>query len=299
MSQTPRMQASVIIPTCDRPEKLGCCLSRLAPGCQSLDAIAYEVIVSDDGKSTRAKDLADKYPFVRWADGPRRGPAANRNNGASIAKADLLVFTDDDCIPDADWLNAFVSAAARSSAAVLEGRTYAERPRQSLAEGSPVNETGGNLWSCNFAIRQEAFGRLRGFDERFPYPMMEDVDFQIRCKKLGLAIEFVRAASVCHPWRREGDWATKMRMRRSLLFLMSKHPDAVSVRSIRFWAGSIFWTILGGVIRDGFIYRGRGLWHPLEMVAYQFTMLWSTLGLRLMQVLGYQGNDIAPTQYPR
>jgi GT2 family glycosyltransferase len=294
------MRVSVVVPTCDRPQELARCLSRLAPGLQTLDAAAYDVIVSDDGALTPAKDiLASCYPFVGWISGPKRGPAANRNNGAAIAEADLLAFIDDDCIADATWLEALVSAAANSSADVFEGRTYADRPRQSLAEGSPVNETGGNLWSCNFAVRRNAFKRLGGFDDRFPYPTMEDVDFQVRCRKLGLAIEFVHTAGVCHPWRREGGWATKMRMRRSLLFFMTKHPEEQSFRSIRFWTGSIFWTVLRGVIRDGLAYRGAGMWHPVQIVAFQFTMVWTVSTERLLQRFGTWRETIAPRRHRR
>src|SRR5690349_12342880 len=126
------MRVSVVVPTCDRLDALSRCLSRLAPGSQSLDAAVYDVTVSDDGKLTRASEaLAGRFPFIRWTDGPKRGSAANRNHGAVFAKGYLLAFIDDDCIPDADWLGAFASAAAASSAAIFEGRTYAERPRHS------------------------------------------------------------------------------------------------------------------------------------------------------------------------
>jgi GT2 family glycosyltransferase len=294
------MRVSVIVPTCDRPEQLALCLGRLAPSFQTLKTTEYDVIVSDDGVSARAMDsMGQSYPFVRWTVGPRRGPAANRNKGASLSDADLLVFIDDDCIPDANWLEAFVSTADSSSSAVFEGRTYADRPRRTLAEGSPINERGGNLWSCNFAIRRDAFQRLHGFDDRFPYPAMEDVDFLARCKELGFGIEFVEAASVCHPWRVEGGWAAKMRLRQSVLIFMAKHPEARHFRSLRFWAGSIFWTVLRGIVRDGVAYRGAGLWHPAQIVAFQFTMLGHALRLRWSMLLGHGRKTAAPGQYPR
>ena len=42
---------SVVIPTFDRVETLAVCLSRLAPGAQTLAPDQYEVIVTDDGSS--------------------------------------------------------------------------------------------------------------------------------------------------------------------------------------------------------------------------------------------------------
>ena len=48
--------------------------------------------------------LAQQYPWVSWGRGPRRGPAANRNAGALRARGEWLAFTDDDCVPDPNWL---------------------------------------------------------------------------------------------------------------------------------------------------------------------------------------------------
>ena len=49
--------------------------------------IQYEVIVTDDGCRDKTRDLIkNKYQWVYWVQGPRCGPAANRNNGASHAR---------------------------------------------------------------------------------------------------------------------------------------------------------------------------------------------------------------------
>ena len=71
------MKLSVIIPTCDRPERLKECLERVLKQSGS-----YEVILTDDGR-TRGT-----WPEgVRYIEGPQRGPAANRNCGAHDACA--------------------------------------------------------------------------------------------------------------------------------------------------------------------------------------------------------------------
>ena len=89
---------SVVITTCNRLEMLAKCLDRLGCGMQSLAANQYEVIVTDDGSQSTAEQLMKgKYPWARWLQGPRKGPAANRNNGARYAEGEWLVFTDDDC----------------------------------------------------------------------------------------------------------------------------------------------------------------------------------------------------------
>src|SRR5580692_11754168 len=106
------MQFSVIIPTFERTEDLSQVLNNLAPGAQTLSSDQYEVIVSDDGKQVRAEELIQqKFPWVKYVRGPQVGPAANRNTGAKIASGEWLVFTDDDCVLDANWLAAYALQA--------------------------------------------------------------------------------------------------------------------------------------------------------------------------------------------
>ena len=83
---TPARLISVVIPTRDRNESLARCLDRLAPCAQSLAHDQYEVVVADDSAHAAARELIfERYPWVRWTGGPRRGPAANRNAGSRIA----------------------------------------------------------------------------------------------------------------------------------------------------------------------------------------------------------------------
>jgi GT2 family glycosyltransferase/acetyltransferase-like isoleucine patch superfamily enzyme len=193
---------SVVIPTCRRPELLARCLDRLAPGRQTLAAERYEVLVTDDGGPTVERLLAEKYPWASWGQGPRRGPAANRNAGAARARGPWLAFTDDDCVPDTGWLAGFL-AAVHDGCQAYEGKTTCAAGIASPLQAAPVNTSGGYLWSCNLLIRRDTFGALGGFDEAFPYAHLEDVDFRERLLQAGLRFEFVPAAAVDHPPRRQ------------------------------------------------------------------------------------------------
>ena len=73
---------SVVVPTCGRPQLLERCLRALER--QTLPREAFEIIVIED--------LA------------RQGPAVARNRGWRQARASLIAFTDDDTVPDEDWL---------------------------------------------------------------------------------------------------------------------------------------------------------------------------------------------------
>ena len=101
----------MVVPTYRRNDSLARCLDQLVEGRQTLPFHMYEVIVSDDGpEGSNARLLVEeKYPWVRWVAGPARGPAANRNRGASQARGGWLVFTDDDCLPQAGWLAAYAA----------------------------------------------------------------------------------------------------------------------------------------------------------------------------------------------
>src|SRR5438105_970424 len=149
---------SVIVPTCDRTESLARCLEQLVG--------AYEIIVSDDGRSSDTRQLiASHFPKVRWLQGPRRGPAANRNHGSRFATGDWLAFVDDDCIPDRRWLDEIAKLIL--TADVVEGKTVCPVKTNHPLEEVVENVTGNLLWSCNLAIRRDLFEKLGGFDEDF------------------------------------------------------------------------------------------------------------------------------------
>jgi len=188
---------SVIIPTCDRTESLARCLEQLGN--------AAEVIVSDDGQTPATRQLVSvHFPKVRWSQGPRRGPAANRNHGARHASGEWLAFIDDDCVPDGAWLDEIARAITASD--VVEGKTVClgrtDHPLEEVVE----NVTGDLLWSCNLAIRHDLFERLGGFDEDFLEAGGEDLEFAWRIRQMKLTVRYVPEAVVFHPARRLPFW---------------------------------------------------------------------------------------------
>lgn len=194
------MWGSVIVPTCDRPGPLAGCLRCLAPEAQVGMPRDYEVIVSDDGRRSDTRRLvAEQFPWVRWFCGPRRGPSANRNRGASVARGAWLMFTDDDCLPDPHWLAAFAAATAQyPQAGAFEGAILPTTPFRRLSVRCPANDTGGLFWSANVAVRRDLFERVGGFCPLFPYAAAEDQDLYLRLQAM-TPIPFIRAAHVRHP----------------------------------------------------------------------------------------------------
>ena len=231
MADASRPLISVVVPTRDRPELLRRCLDRLAPGIQTLDAGQYEVIVTDDGTSDRARlELAVTHPWVRVINGPRHGPAANRNAGAHAARGTWIAFTDDDTEPSAQWLSAFMQARTEG-VRVYEGRTTCDGGFGSPLFHAPENLTGGKLWSCNILVNSAAFISMGGFDEAFRYPHMEDQDLRLRLHAAGERILFVGEAIVNHPPRRQPAGDRLGAYRESEVRYLYKHGAARPVRA--------------------------------------------------------------------
>jgi len=238
------MLVSIIIPTCNRNDLLSNCLDLLHDEFFAT-GMSCEVVVTDDSQTNVAQPLIlEQYTWVTWANGPKHGPAANRNYGAKLAKGEWLIFLDDDCLPQRGWLDAYIKVIATPSATlVYEGFTNADRPKQRFDEEAPINTTGDKLWSCNFAINKEFFNSINGFDETFPYAAMEDIDFYVRVKNV-TPIEFVKEAFVIHPWRRIKPFSTFKKHIRSHRHFAKKYNElgtlAFRINRLKIFVGSVY-----------------------------------------------------------
>jgi glycosyltransferase involved in cell wall biosynthesis len=194
------MFISVIIPTCNRNYSLAILLNLLCTEIQNISYSYYEVIVSDDSIDNQAKKLITKYyPWVNWIEGPKRGPAANRNNGAKYSNGDWLIFLDDDCEPSNNLISKYSAGIIMNkSVNLFEGKIITSRKLNTPLESAPINETGGFFWTCNLCINKIFFLNINGFDETYIYPHLEDNDFANRAKLLTETM-FLSDAFVVHP----------------------------------------------------------------------------------------------------
>ncbi|MGB8353053.1 MAG: glycosyltransferase family A protein [Chthoniobacteraceae bacterium] len=233
------MLISVVIPTFQRPEALARCLECI--GRQKLAQENFEVIVTDDSGDAESKTLVhEKFPRAQWTQGPQRGPAANRNYGASLARGEWIVFVDDDCEPAFGWLEAI---AVQADVDVIEGKTVCPSDRDTPFEERVENLKGESFWSCNLAVRRSVFNRLGGFDEDFLEAGGEDMEFAWRIAKNKLHTRFVAGALVIHPARvliwKQIWWRTWL-MRWIVLFRV-KTGQSPSLRAS--WFESLWWLV--------------------------------------------------------
>ena len=194
----------IVIPAAGRGPDLLRLLQSVQAGCQaSLASTVASITITDDRHSAAlGEQLERRFPSVRYVPGPARGPAANRNHGARQGTAPWLLFLDDDCYLANDLLQTYAQQTAQHpQATVLEGAIHAVGPRPNGNHHAPLNMRGGCLWSCNLMLRREVFECLGGFDERFPFACMEDVDLRERLLAAGAVVVFCPDAYVYHPWR--------------------------------------------------------------------------------------------------
>lgn len=106
---------SVIIPVFNDASRLKLCLAALET--QSYPQSHYEVIVVDNG-SDEDQDIQGVVAEFKQAIATQElmpGSYAARNKGISLAKGEVIAFTDADCIPANDWIEKGVQYLVKTS----------------------------------------------------------------------------------------------------------------------------------------------------------------------------------------
>jgi glycosyltransferase involved in cell wall biosynthesis len=109
---------SVVICTTGRPAELERCLRALAV----LDPAAAEVVIVDNSAGDPATEAVALRSGARYVVEPRPGLSRARNTGALAAREALIAYTDDDAVPDPNWLGAHLPSFDDPAVAVSSGR---------------------------------------------------------------------------------------------------------------------------------------------------------------------------------
>jgi GT2 family glycosyltransferase len=240
---------TVLVVTCDRPEKLRRVLEDL--GRQSLAPERFEVLVSDDGSETPAELALEGLGLrcrVEVIHGPRKGPAAARNRALAHVRAPLLLFLNDDVWLAPDLLEAHleVHAPLERPTAILGTFEFTpeirREPLNRLVEEVGVYGTAhlpagvalSPLAFCtgNLSVPAAEIRAVGGFDEAFPEPAGEDLDLGYRLQReRGVPLVLSRRPRAWHdhPHRFE-TWLERWRMWGDAFWrLACKHRDPLFV----------------------------------------------------------------------
>lgn len=208
VSETPAVLFSVVIPTYNRPERLHRCLLRLSQ--VHFPGEDFEVIVVDDGSSCCLESSLPPVANFRLLRQENAGPGAARNYGARKAQGRYLVFLDDDCIVELDWLSDYARAFETDPKALWGGKILTARTQNFYCHTAQwVADTVDQVFnsdpgrarffsSNNFALDREAFLRIGGFSEKAFRVASEDREFCDRWSHRGGILKRVKGASIFH-----------------------------------------------------------------------------------------------------
>jgi GT2 family glycosyltransferase len=161
-----------------------------------------------------------------------QGKSFALNRGILESSADIVVFTDDDCIPDPHWLeNIAREFSSRPDLGVVGGRIELYDPRDlpitiRTSRERLVLSSGADVFSfiagCNMAIRREVLQLVGEFDTKLgpgspKDTVADDPDFIYRAFRKGVRIEYVPDILVYHNHGRRSDLDAQSLKRKYLL----------------------------------------------------------------------------------
>jgi glycosyltransferase involved in cell wall biosynthesis len=164
-----RPAVTVVVPTHNRATMLAGLLDALT----AQRGVNAEVIIADDGSTDTTWQLLVRHcahtalPVKALRLPACGGPAVPRNTAVASARAEIVAFTDDDCLPAPDWL-AELTAALDASVDIVQGRTLPQPGvwhgpwDRSLAITGPT----GLFETANLAVRRESLLAVNGFPHR-------------------------------------------------------------------------------------------------------------------------------------
>ena len=175
---------SIIIPALNEekylPKLLDCIKKQTYKG--------YEIIVADASSTDNTRNIAKKYGCKIVKGGM---PAVGRNNGAKIAKGDILLFFDADVQLENSFLKNAINEFKERNLDVAGCYIYplSNNPIDkiffsifnlwtALTQSFYPNASGGGIF-CKINI----YKKVNGFDETIK--LSEDMDYVKRCSKHG------------------------------------------------------------------------------------------------------------------
>lgn len=204
------VRISVIVPVFNQSGYLAECLEALSQ--QKLSSDQFEVIIVDNGSDEPPKDLVASYAFASFAAESKPGSYAARNKGLQLARGEVLAFTDSDCKPEPQWLQAALDAldqhervdvvAGRievecenpSHPTTIElydiARRFDQRRRVALSNG---------VVTANMITYRGVFNKIGPFDDS----LMSggDLVWSARAAEHGFNVKYIHEAVVIHPAR--------------------------------------------------------------------------------------------------
>jgi GT2 family glycosyltransferase len=215
-----------VVAVSNAPEDLAACLTgiRACRGAQEVEILVVDD-ASNDTCATLIRDLATQFGAKLIRLERRSGPAAARNAGAHISRGEILFFLDADVVPHAECFelaHSLLAGSEQEYAAVIG--SYDTRPHdpglvsqyRNLLHAYVHQTSEGEVasfWTGCGAVRRPAFLAAGGFDAKFQFPSVEDVEFGSRLVRAGSRIALNPRIQVTHRKR----WTLRSMLETDLL----------------------------------------------------------------------------------
>lgn len=204
-----RTYVSIIIPTYNDWERLALCVAALAV--QTYPRDSFEVIIVNNKPGDTIPEGFTLPNDFRVVAEEKPGSYAARNKGLSIARGEIVGFTDSDCIPDTDWIkNAVLHFEMNSNCTRIAGKIdfYFKEVKPNHVElleslfsfnQDKYVERQGMGATANMFSRKSVFKAVGNFNEK----LMSggDLEWGRRANAAGCNIHYVATVIVKHPAR--------------------------------------------------------------------------------------------------
>ena len=225
---------------------------------QTLATDQFEVIIVDNGSSDETPEVlaqeasAGGLTLQTIRIEKSLGPAGARERGWRAGSAPVVAFTDDDCAPDPQWLEAGTAPIAGDPQVIVQGETRPDPDE--LNEMGPFSRTievkalHPAFNTCNILYSRELLERVGGFDAESFHGIVggEDCDLAWRAIRAGGKPVFLAEAKVRHAVTRVGPLGmlkVALRWHRAME-AYARHPELrETFTHAIFWKREHYWLL--------------------------------------------------------
>jgi len=209
-------KVSIVIITRNRAQMLDQCIAALSE--QTYPSEHFEVVIVNDGSTDHTPDIIDRWTqeshiTLRGFYVDKFGYSRARNVGVKNSNGEIISFTDDDCVPQKDWVERVVQWFDKYSEIDVVGQTtipiFRNRLLKSLNNNLTITKPKEYhkiqeksllkirpFSTCNLHIIKESFDRIGGFNSNIP--QSEDPDLILRLLKNKFNLLEVSDLNVLH-----------------------------------------------------------------------------------------------------
>ncbi len=187
----------------------------------------FEVIVVDDGSTDGCCQFIQTYQYkekITLLDTGGIGAARARNEGANVAKGDILIFCDAHLRFENDWMDHLVEPLEKDRSDAITPAICDIANKNQIGYGQTLTSALTPIWNREksaffetaiipggcFAIRRKTFFEVGGFDSRFKTWGYEDVELSIKLWLFGYRCHVLSTVIVEHVFRKKHPYTVSL-----------------------------------------------------------------------------------------